>query len=491
MPARAGRVRPAAPSAAPARPAWAGGRHVVPFDHAATFALRGQPGRVVQDVINIGPDGVFVATAIGYGFEEDRARALPVVATQAQRSAGHWLPGDVTLGQLALDALIDGLRLDPRYDRLAITPDADGGARNGSAELLDEPLALAQLEQAWQRLRSTGGNAREELSFLFTLADSASGRELQDAPAHNLASLGLSSGERPFRPLAQPVQFMPRSTVRVQVEERSFDRQGTLFIVLYGYKVMSSSVCPEPMQRAVQALITPPPIDQSVPFDYVASLQLSGRPGNRLETEIPISAEGAFIATAIGYGLAAEERSIAIDWAARDAVDDPALKARIDTFFIVNNIDPLTTPPAQWPPGAFYALADLPLRCLGATALRDGFRIRPEYVNLALDGSGGLGALSGAQIERLFESLNRPEDVSFRYTIFDTGIGTNLQSQPLHNIAGLGIANGDRPFKRLALPMQLFPRSTLRIGVEEGFGRGTLYIAFHGFKRLDAAGRRI
>ena len=41
---------------------------------------------------------------------------------------------------------------------------------------------------------------------------------------------------RPFRMLAQPLTFQPRSTVRLQIVERSEGVQGTLFIVLYGYK---------------------------------------------------------------------------------------------------------------------------------------------------------------------------------------------------------------------------------------------------------------
>ena len=35
--------------------------------------------------------------------------------------------------------------------------------------------------------------------------------------------------------------------------------------------------------------------------------------------------------------------------------------------------------------------------------------------------------------------------------------------------------------------MHLLPRSTLRITVQEGFGRGRLFFAFHGFKRMERA----
>ena len=87
----------------------------------------------------------------------------------------------------------------------------------------------------------------------------------------------------------------------------------------------------------------------------------------------------------------------------------------------------------------------------------------------------------------MFERLNRPDDVSFRYSIFDTGTGRELQNQPINNIAGLGIANGDRPFKRLARPMLFQPRSTIRVTVEEQFGSGTLFIVFQGYKLLSGS----
>jgi hypothetical protein len=452
MPSRAGRARP------DPFEARAGARHVIPYDHAATFKLEGQPGRVGQDVINIGPDGVFVATAIGYGFEEERGRPLPLRGTGA---AGAALPGDITLGQLPLDALVEGFRIAPRHAALWFDSDAPG------TPLRDEPLSPGQLELVLERVRPV----RDDLSFLFTLADSASGRELQDEPALSIASLGAADGHRPFRALAQPVQFLPRSTVRVQVEERSFDRRGTLFIVLYGYKILTSSVCPEPMQRAVQALMQPPPIDRTVPFDYVARVELTGRPGERSETEIPISAEGAFVATAIGYGLAPEDRRVVIDLAQVDFVAPGALRTRLLAALATANPS--------------IALADVPLRTFDAMALRDGIRLKPEFVHLALDGAGGLATLDVNVIDALFDTLNRPEDVSFRYGLHDTGVGTELQNQLLHNLAGLGSADGERPFKRFTPPMQLFPRATLRLTVQEHAGRGTLYVALHGFKRLD------
>ena len=94
-------------------------------------------------------------------------------------------------------------------------------------------------------------------------------------------------------------------------------------------------------------------------------------------------------------------------------------------------------------------------------------------------------------VDRVFERINRPEDVSFTYSVFDSGTGHDLQNIDLHNIAGLGIATGERPFKQLAVPLRLQPRTTMRINIVEHFGRGRLFIVFQGYKRLGRdAGRR-
>ncbi len=40
----------------------------IPYDYVARFILEGQPGRRVEDVINISIEGAFVAAAIAYSF---------------------------------------------------------------------------------------------------------------------------------------------------------------------------------------------------------------------------------------------------------------------------------------------------------------------------------------------------------------------------------------------------------------------------------------
>jgi hypothetical protein len=426
----------------------------MPFDHAASFELKGVPGNIVQDVINISSDASFVAVAIGYGFEEDRARSAdlgPFTAT----NTNEFLPGDVTLSQIPTAALIEGFRLNPSLDRLIF--DDTGQIVNGrrvvprDRTFSTKPIPLTLANSIIERVKPP-----EDISFLFSILDSGTGRELQDEPIHNLASLGKSNGDRPFRMLAQPLTFQPRSTIRLQIVERAEGVQGTLFIVLYGYKIFgggavgNSSVSAASLANASSSRV--------VPFDYVSKFQLTGTPGNQVEDEVPVNVDGGFVATSIGYGLSIE------------TLDAPIT----GDFFLTGGPRPTTS------------LGNVRLKNLPTGALQDGIRIRPNFVRIAFTNGGLLEPSFPIDLfDRVFERLNRPDDVSFRYSIFDTGTGRELQNEPINNIAGLGIANGDRPFKRLARPMIFQPRSTIRVTVEEQFGRGVLFIVFQGYKVLN------
>jgi len=162
----------------------------IPYDYVARFELKGELSNRVQDVINISVDGAFVAVAIGYSY------------VPATSSSG-------------LDQLLPLIAKDPR---------------------LVQRIAL----------RLCG------FDFKYTIVDSGSGRELQNQAIHSVAGLGEPLGRRPFRPLAKPIMFMPRSTIRIEVEEladgplygeigKDQTRQGKppeLYIVLHGYKVL-------------------------------------------------------------------------------------------------------------------------------------------------------------------------------------------------------------------------------------------------------------
>ena len=183
----------------------------IPFDYVATFTLEGRRGNRVRDVINISVEGAFVAVAIGYSF----------------------IPARIDIGQPAPTPI--PFNISPFL--LALTqPSAN------------QPGVDQRLLAQCLLTRLCG------INFKYSIVDSATGRELQNKPIHNIAGLGESSGERPFRPMPKPMRFEPRSTIRIEIEEISEgpiygydDASGKrigaeLFIVLHGYKMLGVGV---------------------------------------------------------------------------------------------------------------------------------------------------------------------------------------------------------------------------------------------------------
>lgn len=193
----------------------------IPYDYVAKFTLQGRRGNRVQDVINISVEGGFVAVAIGYSFIPAR---LPASSTTEPISLLAPRPPNVTVDWLFTNII----------------------------EPIVDPLMLMQCLV----VRLCG------IDFKYSIVDSGTGRELQNQPIHNIAGLGEATGDRPFRPLAKPMLFLPRSTIRIEIEEVSQgtdDPPGTpggspiygytdpvtnqrigaeLFIVLHGYKML-------------------------------------------------------------------------------------------------------------------------------------------------------------------------------------------------------------------------------------------------------------
>ncbi|HEX2781689.1 MAG TPA: hypothetical protein VHM30_19445, partial [Gemmatimonadaceae bacterium] len=466
-------ARRASRAAGTSRPPLAPGA-IIPFDYAARFELRGEPGRVAESVITVSPEGVFVAVAIGYGFDEDRARRLSVQRSEESDTASEFEveiarsgiasggnggngsgrssspsagggggggmatlpaprirfamrasptvtsgvvnPALIKVADIPRASLIDGFRVNPRFqDEVFTDPQiAPSGVATLEREFRQEYVAEARISDAvglqvdeddpgpllLQRLQRHG-----DVSFLFSIIDSGTGRELQDQPTHNLASLGKADGGRPFRRLAQPLTFLPRSTVRIQVIER-MARRGSLHLVLFGYKLLATSSCPEPVIRAALAAAAKPPrlgqipSARVIPFDYVVRVPLMGRAGNVVASEIPVDAEGGFVATSIGYGLDVDDRPVLRDLA---DVRSRATQGQVD-------------------------LGRLRLDDFAADALCDGIRIDPALLRIAFQPGGALAPVPVELIDRIFQSLNRPEHVSFRYTIADTGTGRDLQN---------------------------------------------------------------
>ncbi|MFQ5627340.1 MAG: hypothetical protein ACE5I1_01160, partial [bacterium] len=201
------------------------------------------------------------------------------------------------------------------------------------------------------------------------------------------------------------------------------------------------------IQRLEQKTV---PSTRMIPFDYVSTLDIEGKEGNIVEDEININVEGGFVATAMSYSIDIPEVAVPIHLTGNEP--------RVD-------------------------LNTIKLTDISSIVLKDGFRVRPDFRRLAF-GNGALTSQSRETVRVIFERLNLPENTSFLYKIIDTGTGRDWQNEFEYNIAGLGIANGDRPFRNLAWPMHFLPRSTIRIEVKEIFGRGRLFIVFQGYKML-------
>jgi hypothetical protein len=174
---------------------------------------------------------------------------------------------------------------------------------------------------------------------------------------------------------------------------------------------------------------------------------------------VPVNIDGGYLTLAIGYSLDPGDTSLEVD------LTEAAVKSESQTTDLAD-------------------LGKIKLKDIKpAQALLDGIRIDPIRLLLAFT-NAGLATLPLATAGRMFQRLNLADDVRFLYSIVDSGTGRELQNQPVHSVAGLGIANGERPFRVLHKPMTFLPRSTIRVQVREISGRGRLFMVFQGYKML-------
>jgi hypothetical protein len=217
---------------------------------------------------------------------------------------------------------------------------------------------------------------------------------------------------------------------------------------------------------------------RTIPFDIAFRFTLDGVPNKEHRRVVVISVEATFVAQSVGYGLVPEA-------------------------------PPITFGPPQ-PPRGQITLANLAFsqvirglatklndtggrRRIGASVasiLRNGVRLNPAFATLTLDSFGGRRGLDDSARANLFEAVAAPADrVQFLYAFFDDATGREFQSEPILNIAGLGIADGDRPFRYFARPIIFRPQSTIRLEItEKTTFRGELHVSLQGYKVLGGAG---
>jgi hypothetical protein len=222
-------------------------RRTIPFDYAFRYELTGKPGNVINKTVTVSIEAPFVAVSIGYGVVP---KVTPIIfgPTDLQLPS---LPAEISLGEISLNNVLsfleEKLKETSRVLRGETGPEAvlkNGFKLNPDiAEVVLQGINLQLDRSTLQNLFQVVGAPPENIQFLYAIFDEGSGREFQSEPILNIAGLGISNGDRPFRYFAQPITFAPQSTVRMEVREVS-DFQGELHVALHGYKVLGGAGTP-------------------------------------------------------------------------------------------------------------------------------------------------------------------------------------------------------------------------------------------------------
>jgi hypothetical protein len=240
---------------------------------------------------------------------------------------------------------------------------------------------------------------------------------------------------------------------------------------------------------------------RTIPFDYAFRYELTGKPGNVINETVTVSIEATFVAISIGYGVIPKVTPLTFG-PKLPPNPTPTPIPIVSSVIFFTSVFSLSSPQSP-------TLRDIPLGILldalgeklpetsrilknetGPEAvLKNGFRLNPGIAEVALQDDGKL-VLDPSILENLFQVVGAPsENIQFLYAIFDEGSGREFQSEPILNIAGLGISNGDRPFRYFAQPITFAPQSTIRMEVREVSDfQGELHVALHGYKALGGAG---
>jgi hypothetical protein len=275
------------------------------------------------------------------------------------------------------------------------------------------------------------------------------------------------------------------------------------------------------MIAPVRAFATPAPgadiPSRAIPFDHSFQFKLEGRE-DVLRQTVTVSVEASFTAVSIGYGVVPFVTPIT--FAPQPAQPLAlALQARVTRLAGRGNfpmpLTPLITTGLSPAISSVLntaqpvALRDVTLGDMMSTleralatspdvpkdvppleaALRIGVRLNPQFASTALLQNGN-SLLDPAVLQRLFQVSGTPaEEVRFLYALFDDATGREFQSDPILNTAGLGAADGGRPFRYFAHPITFGPRAAIRLEITPRSDfKGDLHVTLHGYKVLTAGG---
>ena len=222
---------------------------------------------------------------------------------------------------------------------------------------------------------------------------------------------------------------------------------------------------------------------RTIPFDYSFQFALKAQPGLVQNSTITVSTEGSFTVLSTGYGLVPKVSPIKFGLApdAQNSEETPFLDTSFGSIVAALS-EALKEPPQR-------SVPTLPLGPRTATVLRDGIRLNPAFVEQILTAFGG-SAFDPKILAEAFQTVAAPPDrIQFKYALFDDGTGREFQSEPILNTAGLGSADGKRPFRYFARPIEFAPHARIRMEITEiSEFEGDLHVTLHGYKTLGGAG---
>jgi hypothetical protein len=401
----------------------------IPFDYVFQFTLLGQRGNKVQDVVEISTEGVFVALSVGYSLILDERR----------------------------------------------TPSAFGPVINQNTVLRAPSLVPFFSGGGLNKLFITGAPGAEIAVLLLDAPITTGIAALTDEQPPILTSGTLRSDGTLL--LALDPAISPGSKLLI------WDRTNNLFGQLF-------EIGPSNTQTFMTPVIGPDPTTKQLPAAGDSQAHIYGTAGSSVDLTV-LKGDGS---APIRRNVITLDASFPFspDASASGAKEPLGSPLSPGDLLIVG----LTAPDLL---GVAFSVLDIPRvrlsnLSLGALAaglegsgadLTRGFRLTSE-ANSLLAANLAIDQVAAGTLGRIFETgAVAAEDVSFLYSLDASGTGREYQSKPIHNIAGLGIANGDRPFRPFAKPVMFEPKTSVRIQVEELSGpAGTLSIVLQGYKML-------
>jgi hypothetical protein len=426
----------------------------IPFDYVFEFKLKGKDPNSqdvvkLQDVVEISMQGVFVAASLGYSFVLDESkvpRGFPPVINQS------------TVSSVPLGVLIQPQGTGRSFELGGLLI---AGKPNINATVLRMTDRCAKAVRQFDASKITFINADEAVpegsTDLFPIAEDG--------------NLVLEFGDSQVLPIG--------------LNFRIWDR--------------TNDLVSEPLPAANFA-VGPDPVSKRMPVAGAEKVFIYGESASEVRVSLVSRTDGAQIPLTNSSGGTTFKLDPNTSWGPRIGIVEVNLSN--SGVEVLNGGDLILIQETE-PAGITHSIFPVPnprlsnisldsiakgLATTGA-GLSTRFRLSPRAAAL-LSADPPIGQVSRSILENAFEPAAGPEDISFLYSIDIVSSGRELQNKPIHNIAGLGIANGDRPFRPFARPIAFEPRSVIRIQIEElSTLPGTLYIVLQGYKTLGT-GRR-